>query len=87
MYVHNNNSDMANFVKAGRPAKGAKTRVKRLDLRASEQEIALLDELVQVLHKRRNVGLSRMDLIAYLLEKEYAHQDSIRVISKTENPA
>ncbi len=73
---------MANFVKAGRPVRGAKKRSERLDLRASAQEIEMLDELVQVLNKRRNVGLSRMDCIAYLLENEYTKQDMIRVISK-----
>lgn len=82
MYVQNIYMVMADFVKRGRAPKGAKKRSERLDLRASEQEIALLDELVQVLHKRRGVGLSRMDLIAYLLEREYAKQDEIRVISK-----
>jgi len=77
---------MADFVKRGAPIKGNKKRGERLDLRASETEIAMLDELVQVLHKRRGVGLSRMDLIAYLLEREYEKQDKIRVISKIENP-
>lgn len=79
---------MADFNKKniGRPAKGAKKRQERLDLRASKDEIGMLDELRVVLNKRRGVGLSRMDCLAYLIEREYEKQDSIRVISKAESP-
>ncbi len=84
---------MANFIKAtqriktgklGAPTKSGKARDKRFECRATEDELALIDELVAVLHKRRQVGNTRMDMLMYLVEREYAKQDEIRVISKVE---
>jgi hypothetical protein len=85
---------MANFVKVkqrvktgqiGAPTKSGKPRDKWLaKQRATDDELALIKELQAVLSKRRQIK-STMDMIMYLVEKEYAHQDAIRVISKA-NP-
>lgn len=66
----------------GAPIKGTQKRDRRLDLRASQSELDLIDELVKVLHERRNVGKTRMDMLMYLVEREYTKQDALRVISK-----
>lgn len=69
---------MADFaVKPGRPVKGAKKRDQRLNLRVSVQELDLLDQLAVILNKRRNIGESRSDLLAYLVEREFEKQQNI----------
>lgn len=75
-----------NTKKIGRTIKGSKKRSERMEVRASSDELAMLDELVIVLHKRKGTGLSRMDCLAFLIEREYEKQDKIRVISKLESP-
>lgn len=68
------------FAKKESIVKSNKKRVKRLDLRCSEQELDNIDFLIKVLHKRRNLNKSRMDLFVYLVEKEITYQDKIRIV-------
>lgn len=82
---------MANFVKAkntfrtnkiGAPTKNGLPRDRWLaKQRATAHELELINELKVVLAKRLNIH-STMDMIMYLVEKEYGKQDHQRVISK-----
>lgn len=82
---------MANFVtekkrvktgKIGAPTKNGTKRDKWFGKqRVSEDELILIEELFEVLKKRRNIT-SKSDMLMYLVNKEYSHQDDIRVISK-----
>lgn len=91
MYVHNKDIDMANFItekkrvktgKAGAPTKTGTVRDQWFGKqRVTEDELILINELFEVLKKRKNIT-SKSDMLMYLVQKEYTHQDSIRVISK-----
>jgi GTPase len=82
---------MANFVtekkriktgKIGAPTKNGVKRDKWFGKqRVTEDELVLIEELFEVLKKRRNIT-SKSDMLMYLVNKEYSHQDEIRVISK-----
>ncbi len=82
---------MANFITEkkrvqtglkGAPTKTGTARSKRFECRVTEDELGMINELVKVLAARRNVEVSRIDMLMYLVDKEYNKQDSIRVISK-----
>ncbi len=57
-------------------------RVKSINLRVSSHELANIDYLIEILHKRRGLPKSRAGLLVYLVEKEVAFQDRIRIVSK-----
>lgn len=86
---------MANFVKEkkriktgniGAPTKSGTPRNEWFGKqRVTKDELILINELFEVLKKRRNIT-SKSDMLMYLVQKEYSHQDSIRVISKAESP-
>jgi hypothetical protein len=81
---------MANYVKEksrfrnaqiGAPLKNGLPRDRWLaKQRATVDELALINELKLVLSKRLKIH-STMDMIMYLVEKEYSKQDHQRVIS------
>lgn len=91
MYVQIRYTVMANFVKdkqrvksgkIGAPTKNGTKRDQWFNkCRVTEDELVLINELFEVLKKRKNIE-SKSDMLMYLVNKEYSHQDGIRVISK-----